>query len=224
VAKKVHKEYDCNNDMMAEYLAEVHRMEKLFDGFEVWYVPHLDNRDADHLAWIASSRAPTPLDVIVERLFKPSVKPEESTSQAELELMIIDEPAQPPADDWMSPIRAYLDNQLPSDDNTKAERIARKFRMYHLIHGVLFRQGANGMMMKCICREEGIKLLEDVHKGVCGSHSSWRSIVGKAFRHEFYWPTAKDDAMEVVKKCRDCQFYQKQMMKHGNPLRPIGVS
>jgi hypothetical protein len=50
VAKQVQKEYDCNNDMMAKYLAEVRRMEKFFDGFEVWYVPRLDNRDADHLA------------------------------------------------------------------------------------------------------------------------------------------------------------------------------
>jgi hypothetical protein len=25
-------------------------MEKFFDGFEVWYVPRLDNRDADHLS------------------------------------------------------------------------------------------------------------------------------------------------------------------------------
>jgi hypothetical protein len=34
---------------MAEYLAEMHRMEKLFNGFEVQYVPQLDNRGADHL-------------------------------------------------------------------------------------------------------------------------------------------------------------------------------
>jgi hypothetical protein len=40
-------------------------MEKFFDGFEVWYVTHLDNHDADQLAWIASSKAPTPLDVII---------------------------------------------------------------------------------------------------------------------------------------------------------------
>jgi hypothetical protein len=80
------------------------------------------------------------------------------------------------------------------------------------------------MMMKCISREEGIELLEDVHRGVCRSQSSWRSIAGKAFRHRFYWPTAKDDTMEVIKKCRDCQFYQKQMTKHANPLRPIDVS
>jgi hypothetical protein len=76
-----YKKYDCNNDMMVGYLADVRIMEKFFDGFEIWYVPHLDNRDANHLAWIAFSRAPTPPDVIVERLSKPWVKPEESTSE-----------------------------------------------------------------------------------------------------------------------------------------------
>jgi hypothetical protein len=139
VAKQVQKEYDFNNDIIAEYLAEVRRIEKFFDGFEVRYVPHLDNRDADHLTWIASSRAPTPPDVIVERLSKPSVKPEASTSKAEPELMITDEPAQQPAYDWMSSIRTYLNIQPPSDDNTKVERISRKSRMYHLMDGVLYR-------------------------------------------------------------------------------------
>jgi hypothetical protein len=36
--------------MMAEYLAEVHRIEKLFNEFEVHYVPRLDNHDVNHLA------------------------------------------------------------------------------------------------------------------------------------------------------------------------------
>jgi hypothetical protein len=80
------------------------------------------------------------------------VKLEESTGQAELELMIIDEPVQQLVNDWMSPIRADLDNQPLSDDNAEVERIAHKSRMYHLINGVLFHQGANGMMMKCISR------------------------------------------------------------------------
>jgi hypothetical protein len=90
VAKQVQKEYDCNNDMMARYLAEVCRIEKFFDRFEVRYVPRMDNHDADHLAWIAFSRVPTPPDVIVERLFKPLVKSEESTSKVGHKLMIID--------------------------------------------------------------------------------------------------------------------------------------
>jgi hypothetical protein len=50
VAKQVQKEYDYNSDLMAKYLAEVRRMEKFFDGFEVRYIPRLDNRDANHLA------------------------------------------------------------------------------------------------------------------------------------------------------------------------------
>jgi hypothetical protein len=69
---------------MVEYLAEVCRMEKFFDGFQVWYVPHLDNCDTDHLAWITSSRAPSP-----------PVKPVEEVNEAiNQDLMVIDEPEQ----------------------------------------------------------------------------------------------------------------------------------
>jgi hypothetical protein len=52
--------------------------------------------------------------------------------------MIIDEPARQPAYDWMSPIRAYLDNQPPTDDNVEVESITHKSRMYRLIDGVLY--------------------------------------------------------------------------------------
>jgi hypothetical protein len=63
-------------------------MEKFFDGFDVRYVPHVENRDTNHLAWIASSRVPIPSEVIVEKLTKPSVKLEETLR--ETDLMIID--------------------------------------------------------------------------------------------------------------------------------------
>jgi hypothetical protein len=99
----------------------------------------------------------------------------------EADLMIIDGAEHQPEIDWMSPIKAYLDNQPISDDNAEIEHIACKSRMYHLIDGVLYRQGTNGVMKKCIPKDEG-----DIHSGVCGAHSSWRSIVGKAFRHGFY--------------------------------------
>jgi hypothetical protein len=80
------------------------------------------------------------------------------------------------------------------------------------------------MMMRCISGEEGIQLLQDIHSGVCRSHLSWCYVIGKAFRHGFYWPTTKDDMMEVITKCKDCQFFQKQTSKHANPLRPIDLS
>jgi hypothetical protein len=104
----------------------------------------------------------------------------------EVDLMIIDGAEQQPEIDWMSPIKAYLDNHPISDDNVEIERITRKSRMYHLIDRVLYRQGANGKMMKCISTDEGNQSLQDIHSGVYGVHSSWRSIVGKAFMHGFY--------------------------------------
>jgi hypothetical protein len=60
------------------------------------------------------------------------------------------------------------------------------------------------MMMRCISREECIQLLWDIHSGICGSHSLWCSMIGKAFSHIFYWPTAKDDAIQIITKCKDC--------------------
>jgi hypothetical protein len=78
--------------------------------------------------------------------------------------------------------------------------------------------------MKCISKDEGSQLLWDIHSGVYGAYSSWHSIVGKAFRHGFYWPTTKDDAMQIITKCKECQFFQKQTTKHANPLRPIDLS
>jgi ribonuclease HI len=135
MAKQVQKKYDCNDDKMANYLIEVRRMKKFFDGFEVRYVPRLDNQSADHLAWIASSRVPISSDVIIEKLTKRSIKSVEMLR--EMDLMIIDGAKQQPKIDWMSPIKAYLDNQPISDNNAEIESITRKSRMYHLIEGVL---------------------------------------------------------------------------------------
>jgi hypothetical protein len=36
--------------------------------------------------------------------------------------------------------------------------------------------------MKCIPRQEGKDILEEIHKGVCGNHASSRTMVSKAFQ------------------------------------------
>jgi hypothetical protein len=38
-----------------------------------------------------------------------------------------------------------------------------------------------------------------------------RMLVGKAFQHDFHWPTAIQDAVELVKTCRACYFHAKQI-------------
>jgi hypothetical protein len=48
--------------------------------------------------------------------------------------------------------------------------------------------------MKCVPIQEGKDILEEIHKGVCGNHASSRTLISKAFRRAFYWPTTLGDA------------------------------
>jgi hypothetical protein len=50
-----------------------------------------------------------------------------------------------------------------------------------VVEGDLYRRGANDILMRCITQEEGRELLVEIHGGECGSHSSSRTLVGKAF-------------------------------------------
>jgi hypothetical protein len=125
--------------------------------------------------------------VIVEKLLMPSPKAAKSCETViRQDLMVIDEPEHEPVYDWMHLIKMFLENLPPSDDNSEVEHIAHKSKYYHIIDDILLRRGTNRMMMKCIPREEDIQLLRDIHSGIYRSHSSWRTIINKAFTHGFY--------------------------------------
>jgi hypothetical protein len=96
-------------------------------------------------------------------------------------------------------IRTYLKDNILPDDMTFADQIARLANRYTLVERDLYWHGANGVLMRCIIWEEGCELLAEVHGGECGNHASSCTLVGKAFRHGFYWPTALQDAVEMVK-------------------------
>jgi hypothetical protein len=67
------------------------------------------------------------LDVIIEKLSKPLVRPAKPTNEAiKQDLMVIDEPEHEPVYNWMHPIKIFLENQPPSDDNAEVEHIACK--------------------------------------------------------------------------------------------------
>jgi hypothetical protein len=63
--------------------------------------------------------------------------------------------------------------------------------------------------MKCIHSATGKQMLDEIHVGQCGVHAASGTLVGKAFRSEFYWPTMKNDAAELVQNCEACQFLSK---------------
>ena len=113
--------------------------------------------------------------------------------------------------DWRVEIIDYITNEKLPTNETKAVTIARRSRGYVLVEDNLYKRGSHsGVLMKCIPREDGKELLEEIHSGVCGNHAASRTLVGKAFRVGFYWPTALKDAELLVKQCKKCQFFEKQ--------------
>jgi hypothetical protein len=110
--------------------------------------------------------------------------------------------SQPESDpnDWREPIIRYIKNEEEPDDKAGAERIARQSAHYTLIGGILYRRGAI-VLMKCIHSAIGKQLLDEIHAGQCKAHAASRTLVEKAFRSGFYWPTAKSDAAELVHRC-----------------------
>jgi transposase InsO family protein len=40
--------------------------------------------------------------------------------------------------------------------------------------------------------------MDEIHAGQCGMHAASQTLVGKAFRSRFYWPTTNNDAAELV--------------------------
>jgi hypothetical protein len=127
-------------------------------------------------------------------------------------------------DAWISEIRDYLKENILPEDHVSAEHIVRLAKRYTVVEGDLYRRGANGILMRCITQEEGRELLAKIHGGECRSHSSSRMLVGKAFQHGFYWPTALQDVGELVKSCEACQFHAKQIHTLAQALQMIPPS
>jgi hypothetical protein len=117
-----------------------------------------------------------------------------------------------------------LKDNILLDDMTSTDRIARLAKRYTLIEGDLYQHDANGVLMRCITREEGRELLAEVHGGECGNHASSRTLVSKAFRYGFYRPTALQDVVELVKTCKACQFHAKQIHMLAQTLQMIPPS
>jgi hypothetical protein len=84
--------------------------------------------------------------------------------------------------DWRQPFIDYIHEQkVPSDKNI-AEQLIRRAKAYILFGDKLYMQVATSkVLIKCVPREEGKDILEEIHKGVCGNHVSSRTLVSKAF-------------------------------------------
>jgi ribonuclease HI len=212
VINQVNKSWDRNKENMDAYCLEVCKLKNKFYGLEFHHVVRDNNVATDVLSKIGSTRAQVPAGVFVHELHTPSI-PEPAPTTTD--------PAHPPAGqevmmidvDWRQPFINYICEQKVLSNKNFVEQLIRQAKSYVLVGDKLYRWGAtSGVLMKCIPQEEGKDILEEIHKGVCGNHASSRTLVSKAFRRAFYWPTALGDAKEIVRRCQGCQYFAKQQV------------
>jgi ribonuclease HI len=210
VINQVNKSWDHNKENMDAYCLEVRKLENKFYGLKFHHIIRDNNVAADILSKLGSTRAQVPAGVFVNELHAPSIlEPALATTDpahplAGQEVMMIDV-------DWRQPFVEYIREQKVPSDKSSAEQLIRRAKSYVLVGDKLYRRGAtSGVLMKCVPREEGKDILEEIHKGVCGNHASSHTMVTKAFRRAFYWPTALGDAEELVIRCQGWQYFAKQ--------------
>jgi hypothetical protein len=78
--------------------------------------------------------------------------------------------------------------------------------------------------MKCIPQVDGITILREIHEGECGHHAPAGSLIAKAFRYGFYWPTAKAAVDRIMELCQGCQIYSKQTHMPATALHTIPIT
>jgi hypothetical protein len=205
VVQQVNNEWDCNKETMDAYVQEVCKLENKFSGLEVHHVIREHNIGADILSKLGSTRAQVLVGVFVQELKQPSIRssPQATTDaglqQPDRKVMMLGE-------DWREAYIDFIrDQRLPAGMDARsavAAHVMRRSKGFVLVDNKLYQRGArSGVLMKCVMGEDGYEILREIHECVCGNHAASRTLVGKAYRAGFWWPTAVSDAEDLVRRC-----------------------
>ncbi|GJY52356.1 reverse transcriptase domain-containing protein [Tanacetum coccineum] len=99
---------------------------------------------------------------------------------------------------WMTPIYEYLTEEtLPAEVN-KARAVWHRSQRFAMINGVLYKKSFLRPWLRCT-----------------------RSVVAKALRTGYYWPTMHKDARALIRACQDCQVHKHVLRNQQQKSNPI---
>ncbi|GJS19835.1 reverse transcriptase domain-containing protein [Tanacetum coccineum] len=107
------------------------------------------------------------------------------------------------------------------DDKKEASKLRIKARQYELMDGILYRRSFLRPWLRCVGPLQADYVIREIHEGSCSMHAGPRSVVAKAMRSGYYWPTMHRDARDMILKCKDCQVHRPVPRNPQQPLTPI---
>jgi hypothetical protein len=89
---------------------------------------------------------------------------------------------------WYDDIRHCLQHgSAPRHlDPTKRRALRLKYASFHLVNGILFRQNFDGVLMRCLEKDEAEKVLLELHAGKAGGHFGGDTTAHKVLRVGYY--------------------------------------
>ncbi|GJX38737.1 reverse transcriptase domain-containing protein [Tanacetum coccineum] len=214
VANQVLGTYVAKEENMVKYLEKAKNLISGFANFSISQVPRSKNKKADALSKIAStSFAHLSKQVLVEILKEKSIQEGEVATVVEEE-----------GPTWMTPIMEYLkDGTLPGD-RKEASKLRIKARQYELLDGILYKRSFLKSWLRCVGPLQADYVIREIHEGSCSMHAGPRSVVAKAMRLGYYWPTMHRDARDMIRTCNDCQIHHPVPRNPQQPLTTITAS
>ena len=84
-----------------------------------------------------------------------------------------------------------------------SKQVSRMIRFqttkYVLLEGELYYQTIDGVLLRCLDKEEAKVLMGEIHEGVYGSHQSAYKMKWVIRRNGYFWPTMLEDYFTYYK-------------------------
>nr|GEW79405.1 reverse transcriptase domain-containing protein [Tanacetum cinerariifolium] len=75
--------------------------------------------------------------------------------------------------------------------------------------------------LRCVGPLQAVYVIEEIHEGSCSMHAGPCSVVDKAMRLGYYWPTMHREARDMIRTCNACQVHHPMPRNPQQPLTPI---
>ena len=122
----------------------------------------------------------------------------------------------------MDPIVAFLKDDILPEAKSEAEKIRRNATRFWLFKDhKLYRRSYSGPYLLCVHPEASELLLEELHKGICGSHTRGRSLSHRALTQGYWWLGMQKEALEYVRKYDQYQRFAPSIHQPGGVLNPL---
>ena len=180
IVGQVKGEFEAKDKRMQGYLSQVKCLQSEFDSFDLLHIPRNGNAHADSLAiLVTSSTQNLPRVILVKDLYKPT--------EARREIAQIHQIRTGPS--WMDSIIQFLKEDTLPEEKVEADKVRRNATRFWLSENqMLYKRSFSGPYLLCIHPEMTESLLEELHEGICESHTGGRSLAHRAIIQGYWWP------------------------------------